>query len=87
MKSIKATAITAASETLRSVAAVTSALTNTAGISANLGFSKSKSTTATQESAVVGSTIAGGTVNVTARAGDVAVTGSAITSTSATNLT
>jgi filamentous hemagglutinin len=92
-----ATGITAASETLRSVAAVTNALTNTAGITASVGFSKSKSTTASQEQAVVGSSIAGGTVNIVARdvlvrsaengsAGDVRVTGSSITSAGDTNI-
>jgi filamentous hemagglutinin len=81
-----ATGITAASETLRTVSAVTNALTNTAGVSANLGFSKSKSTSASQESAVVGSGIAGGTVNITATGTDVRVTGSNITSTGATNI-
>jgi hypothetical protein len=68
------------------VSAVTSALTNTASVSANIGFSKSKSTTASQESTAVGSQISSGTVNVTARAGDVNVKGSAITSTGDTNL-
>lgn len=82
-----ATGITAASETLRTVAAVTNALTNTAGVTASIGFSKSKSTTATQEQAVVGSTIAGGTVNVTATGSDINVRGSSITSTNDTNLT
>ncbi len=93
-----ATGITAASETLRTVAALTNALTNTAGVTASIGFSKSKSTTATQEQAVVGSTIGGGTVNITARgadgrsaengsAGDINVRGSSITSTGNTSLT
>jgi filamentous hemagglutinin len=82
---------------LRTVAAVTSALTNTAGVTASVGFSKSKSTTATQEQAVVGSSVAGGTVNITARgvlvrsaengsAGDVRVRGSSITSSGDTTL-
>jgi hypothetical protein len=73
------TAITTASETLRTVAAVQAALTNTAGVSASVGFSKSTSTNATQETAVVGSTIAGGTVNVIARDTDITVKGSTIT--------
>jgi Hemagglutinin repeat len=81
-----ATGITAASETLRTVAAVTNALTNTAGVTASIGFSKSKSTTATQEQAVVGSSIAGGTVNVTARDTDVTVKGSSITSSGDTTI-
>jgi filamentous hemagglutinin len=78
------------------VAAVTNALTNTAGVTASIGFSKSKSTTATQEQAVVGSSIAGGTVNVTATGtpasagaglGDINVRGSNVTSTGNTSLT
>jgi filamentous hemagglutinin len=80
------TGITAASETLRTVAAVTNALTNTAGVTASIGFSKSKSTTATQEQAVVSSSIAGGTVNVTATGSDVRVTGSSITSSGNTTI-
>jgi hypothetical protein len=86
-KGAAGTAITAASETLRSDAAVTNALTNTAGVTASVGFSKSKSTTATQEQAVAGSSVAGGTVNVTATGSDINVRGSAITSSGTTTLT
>jgi filamentous hemagglutinin len=86
-KGAAGTAVTAGSETLRSVAAVTSALTNTAGVTASIGFSKSKSTTATQEQAVVGSSVAGGTVNITATGSDIKLRGSSITSTGNTTLT
>jgi filamentous hemagglutinin len=72
------TAVTAASETLRSVAAITKGLTNTAGISANLGFSSSKSATATERERVVGSTIHGNDVVIGA-VGDLAIQGSTVT--------
>lgn len=71
------TAITAVSETLRTVSAVTKAFTNTAGVSASLGFSKSKSESASQETAAVGSTVTGANVAIRA-AEDVRVTGSSV---------
>ena len=71
------TAITIASETLRSVAAVTTALTNTAGVTASIGFSSYKRSSAAQEIGVVDANIAGGSVDI--RANDVHVAGSTIT--------
>ncbi len=71
------TAITAASETLRTVAAVTNALTNTAGVTLSIGFSSVKRTNAAQEIGVVDSNIAGGSIDI--RANNVNVAGSTVT--------
>jgi len=74
------TGITAASETVRSVGAVMGALTNTAGVSANIGFSKSKSTTETRAEIASGSTVSGNNVAIIADT-DVAVKGSSVVAT------
>lgn len=71
------TAITAASETLRSVAAVTNALTNTAGVTLSVGYSSVKRTNSAQEIGVVDSNIAGGSIDI--RANNVNVAGSTVT--------
>ncbi|WP_182912034.1 hemagglutinin repeat-containing protein [Sphingomonas cavernae] len=88
------TGVTAVSETLRTVDSVLGAVTNAAGISANLGFSKSKSTSESHAELVSGSTVAAREVNVVANgsaagapagsgasAGTLTVTGSDITAT------
>lgn len=80
------TAISGLSETLRTVAAVQAAMTNTAGVTASLGFSKSKTTSETQESAVSGSTITGGNVNIVAHGSDIAIRGSDVASAGDINL-
>ncbi len=71
------TAVTAASETLRSVTALTNAVTNTAGISASLGASSSRSTSNSRAETAIGSSVAGRDVEVRG-AQDVTVRGSAI---------
>ncbi|RJF90283.1 hemagglutinin repeat-containing protein [Sphingomonas cavernae] len=88
------TGVTAVSETLRTVDSVLNAVTNAAGISANLGYSKSKSTSESHAEFVSGSTVAAREVNVVANgsaagapagsgasAGTLTVTGSDITAT------
>ncbi|RJF93197.1 hemagglutinin repeat-containing protein [Sphingomonas cavernae] len=88
------TGVTAVSETLRTVDSVLGAVTNAAGISANLGFSKSKSTSESHAELVSGSTVAAREVNIVANgsaagapagsgasAGTLTVTGSDITAT------
>lgn len=75
------TGITAASEVVRSVSAVMGALTNTAGVAASLGFSKSKSASETHSNIVSGSGIVGNEVVVIADR-DVTVRGSSVTATS-----
>ncbi len=72
------TAVTAASETLRSVTALTNAVTNTAGISASLGASSSRSTSNSRAETAIGSSVAGRDVEVRG-AQDVTVRGSTIT--------
>lgn len=74
---VAGTAVTAASETLRTVAAVTNALTNTAGVTLSLGFSSAQRSSASQEIGVVDSNIAGGSIDI--RANNVHVAGSTVT--------
>lgn len=76
-KGVAGTAITAASKTLRSVAAVTTALTNTAGVTASLGYASVTRSSASQEIGVVDSNIAGGSIDI--RANNVNVAGSTVT--------
>ena len=71
------TAVTAASETLRSVTALTNAVTNTAGISASLGASSSRNTSNSRAETAVGSSVSGRDVAVRASQ-DVTVRGSTI---------
>ncbi|MEG8025933.1 hemagglutinin repeat-containing protein [Sphingomonas aurantiaca] len=71
------TAVTAASETLRSVTALTNAVTNTAGISASLGASSSRNNSSIRAETAIGSSVAGRDVEVRG-AQDVTVRGSTI---------
>ena len=72
------TGVTAVSEALRTVSAVTNALTNTAGVSANIGFSKNRSSGESHTGTVVGSNVYGNNVVVGATT-DILVQGSDVT--------